>query len=166
MMKLFFTPKFLGHALRIGGGVGFVVGGFLQARDGTRDAAISGLLMIVSGAFFFVPELRWLISDRVGRFVSGFIYPEARGEPPLDYTLPRFYRKKERLPEALEHYRRILYYYPKDLTAYLEGIEVAWQLEDAEEAERLYKRGRRKLSDADRELLARHWQVVCPGIEA
>jgi hypothetical protein len=152
--------------LRLGLGCFLVGSGFKLGFDSTRESSIGGLLMMVAGAFFFGPEMRWLISDRVARLVSGFIYPEATGEPPLDYTLPRFYRKKERLPEALEHYQRILYYYPKDLTAYMEGIEVAWELEDPAAAESLYKRGRRKLSEVDRESLARHWQAVCPGIEA
>ncbi len=154
------------RVLRLGVGCFLVGSGFKLGFDGTRDSSIAGLLTMVSGSFFFAPEMRWLISDRVARLVSGFIYPEATGEPPLDYTLPRFYRKKERLPEALEHYQRILHYYPKDLTAYMEGIEVAWELEDPTEAERLYKRGRRKLCDADRDALARHWQAVCPAIEA
>ena len=151
-MKFFREPAFWLAALRVLVGGGLVWQGF-------HLGGVGGLVQVVAGAFFFGPELRWLISERVARFVSGFVFPEATGSPPLDYTLPRFYRKKERLPEALEHYQRILHFYPKDLTAYREGIEVAWELNDEGEALRLYRRGMRRLPAAERGELTRHWEA-------
>jgi hypothetical protein len=106
-----------------------------------------GFAALISGAFFFLPELAALIGSPVARFFSGFVFPEETGKAPLDYTLARFYAKNGRLAEALEQYFKILENYPQEIAAYREGLEVARSTGDSAAAERLAKMALRKLKD-------------------
>jgi hypothetical protein len=162
--KVFFskpTGAFrLSSVVRLGVGVGWIWGGYRAGMGGEGGGEIAGVLMIVFGCFFFAPEMKRLLAEPVGRLFAGLFFPQASGNPPLDYTLPRFYRKKERLPEAMEHYRRILHYYPRELTAYREGIEVAVELGEWGEARALLKRALRKIPTQERESLRAHWAAL------
>ena len=106
-----------------------------------------GFAALISGAFFFLPELVPLIAAPVVRFFTGLFLPNETGKAPLDYTLARFYVKNGRLEEALEQYFRILENYPQELAAYREGLEVARSTGDSAAAERLAKMALRKLKD-------------------
>jgi tetratricopeptide (TPR) repeat protein len=106
-----------------------------------------GFAALISGAFFFLPELAPLVAAPVVRFFSGFVFPNETGKAPLDYTLARFYAKNGRLAEALEQYFKILENYPQELAAYREGLEVARSTGDTAAAERLAKMALRKLKD-------------------
>jgi hypothetical protein len=106
-----------------------------------------GFAALISGAFFFLPELAPLIAAPVARFFSGFVFPNETGKVPLDYTLARFYAKNGRPAEALEQYFRILENYPQEIAAYREGLEVARSTGDSAAAERLAKMALRKLKD-------------------
>ena len=116
-----------------------------------------GLAALISGVFFFLPELSALIVSPVARFFSGFVFPEVTDKAPLDYTLARFYTKNGRLEEALGQYFMILENYPQEVAAYREGQEVAQSAGDTAAAARLTKMALRKLKDpaAREEFLAR-----------
>jgi len=112
--------------------------------------ALLGMLGVIVGTALLTPEIYTIIT----RGVDALYFPGGKLDKPLlSYKLPEFYRKEERLEEALEQYDIILEHYPREARAWIGAIELL--IEDfgnRQQAESYYQRGRRKLR-RDREAL-------------
>ncbi len=87
------------------------------------------------------PELMHWGSIPIRMVFEGLLTSNERGIPPPDYNVTRVYCEQERYAEALEQYQQIIHYHPDEFLAYVEGIQLAFQVEEPEIAERLFKKG-------------------------
>jgi hypothetical protein len=80
-------------------------------------ACLYGFAALIAGAVLLGPELILWAAAPIYRALNSLFFPSATGTPPVDYTLARFYRKRERYDEALEQYFQIVHYHPDELNA-------------------------------------------------
>lgn len=131
---------------------------------GAMGAVTVGVAFLVMGGLLFFPEGIRLFVSPLTKLAEGLYFPGGKlDKPVLSYTLPEFYRKQHRYPEALERYDFILDHYPRELRAWLGAIDVlALHLKDWPRAQRYRERAERKLRH-DPEALAtldQHWRIV------
>ena len=143
-------------------GLGFVALRFLATATRSEyylnafTPCLYGFAALIGAVLLLGPELVAWAAIPVYRALNSIFFPAATGTPPVDYTLARFYRKRERYEESIEQYFKIVHYHPEELTAYLEGIETAFLAGEEESASKLYRLGMRRLHARDaRQELAR-----------
>ncbi|MES2570325.1 MAG: hypothetical protein V4710_09780 [Verrucomicrobiota bacterium] len=123
-----------------------------EAANGLKNPAWSamwGFAFLIFGAYLIGPEIISLVSAPVHHFINGLIFPAHSEPPPVDYTLARFYRRKLRFQESLEAYLKIIQYHPQEFSAYVEGIDTAFECGEPEMARKFRRMGSRKLRSAD-----------------
>jgi len=108
-----------------------------------------GVGLLAGAVIIASPDLIRIASNLISRFIIGLFFPQEHATLPLDYTLARFYRKKERWEEALAQYEKLLDAHPKALPAYIEAIEVASAAGWPEEARKLLTKALRRLPPED-----------------
>jgi tetratricopeptide (TPR) repeat protein len=92
--------------------------------------AAAAYLLIAFGALFagvllISPETVTRFCGYCSRILTGIIFPDAQyDKPKLSYILARTYSKQMRYSEAFEQYKKIIHYYPREKTAYIELIEL------------------------------------------
>jgi tetratricopeptide (TPR) repeat protein len=110
---------------------------------GAFGRCVFGMAGLIASVVIVAPEfIPWIASPFL-RLLDTIYLPSATEPPPVDYTLARFYRKRGRLDEAVQEYEKIVHYHPREVAAYAEGIQAAFEAGDAHTAARLYKKGRR-----------------------
>ena len=86
----------------------------------------------------------------IWRFITGIVFPDDKFDrPPVNYALPRSYRERRRLDDAIEEYLKIIRYHPQELPAYLECMEVMIETGDHAGAQKVRATGMRKLRSAE-----------------
>jgi tetratricopeptide (TPR) repeat protein len=82
-------------------------------------AALLAVLLLLS------PEVIVPICEFLSRPFTNTFFPENQfDKPPLNYTLARRFRVQMRYLDALDEYKKIIHYYPKEKDAYLEIISI------------------------------------------
>ena len=117
---------------------------------------LAALVLLVISAILIAPELAVLFCQPLFALVDSIFFPGGKlSKPVLSYTLPDFYLKEGRYEEALEEYRKILRYYPRESAAYLGAIELlVAEFGDVPGAKNLYARARQKLRDRPEDWMA------------
>ena len=114
---LYFSVRQMMAALKVDG---FAAAPFLFFGIG---AFITALLLIT-------PETVVKICEFCSRPLTNIIYPSATADkPPLSYRLAHLYRKQLRFADAAEEYQKIIHYYPRERTAYLELLALAREVD-------------------------------------
>jgi hypothetical protein len=79
-------------------------------------------------ALLSAPELSILVSSGFTGFIDAVFFPGGREKiPPYTLKLARFYREDQRLAEAEAEYARMLSFYPEQLEAWQERLDLAFQ---------------------------------------
>ncbi len=133
-------------AAAIGFGIAsYVIGSETAAQETGDFNAVMPLLysigLLMLAVICIAPELMHWGSIPIRMMFDGLFTSSERGVPPPDYNVTRVYCEQERYAEALEQYQQIIHYHPDEFLAYVEGIQLAFQVEEPEIAERLYKKG-------------------------
>jgi tetratricopeptide (TPR) repeat protein len=118
---------------------------------------LAAMILLVIGAILIAPELVAIVTKPLFALADSIFFPGGKlSKPVLSYTLPEFYTKEGRFDEALDEYRKILRYYPREGQAYLGAIELlVTEFDDKGAAKELYRRARQKLRDQPED-----WLVV------
>lgn len=102
--------------------------------------AFAGLLASV---LLVSSEVAWWALSPVNRIIDAVLSPGGYEPPPADYTLARMYRGQMRYEEACDEYLKIIRYHPRELRAYLEGMNTAGEARQTGLAARFYRLGKR-----------------------
>jgi len=79
-------------------------------------------------ALLSAPELSILVSSGFTGFIDAVFFPGGREKtPPYTLKLARFYRENQRLDEAEAEYARMLSFYPEQLEAWQERLDLAFR---------------------------------------
>jgi hypothetical protein len=123
------------------------------AGGGIAGAAGYGLFafaLAITGVLLIARELTAWVSAPIWRFITGIVFPDDKFDrPPVNYALPRSYRERRKLDDAIEEYLKIIRYHPQELPAYLECIEVMIETGDRAGAEKVRATGLKKLRSAE-----------------
>lgn len=91
-----------------------------------------GFGAFILAIFLMAPETVVKICEFCSRPLTGIIYPNATAEkPPLSYRLAHLYTKQLRFADAIEEYQKIIQYYPRERSAYLELLKLAREIDHA-----------------------------------
>ena len=131
---------------------------YLAVRQMTSALKIDGLaaapfLLFGFGAFivaifFIAPETVVKVCEFCSRPLTNIIYPSATAEkPPLSYRLAHLYTKQLRFADAVEEYQKIIRYYPRERTAYLELLALAREIDHAKLYEKYAKLFMKRFGD-------------------
>jgi len=86
---------------------------------------------IFYGAFYGIPDCTrnfGFVLLRLHRFYRRCLFPGGREKiPPYTLKLARFYREDQRLAEAEAEYARMLSFYPEQLEAWQERLDLAFR---------------------------------------
>ncbi len=126
--------------------------------------AMGGVILSV---LFVAPELIHWGGTPIRAFFDAILYPHTEiHDTPPDYTLPHFYYRQRRYPEALEWYLKLLRAHPREARAYMEAIATAFEGGEPRLAHKLLRKARRKVRDAEAlakiEAIFRRMQRVRP----
>jgi two-component SAPR family response regulator len=117
---------------------------------GAAAPLLFGFGFLIGGILLFVPETTAPIAEYFGDFFAGIFFPNARfAKPPLSYIVARSYSKQARYAEAFQEYQKIISYYPRERTAYIEVIallQVSGEKKMAMKYRRLLKKRFRRKS--------------------
>ena len=102
--------------------------------------AFAGLLTSV---LLVSSELAWWALTPVNRIIDAVLSPGGYEPPPADYTLARVYRSQMRYEEACDEYLKIIRYHPRELRAYLEGMQTAGEARQTKLTAKFYRLGQR-----------------------
>ena len=102
--------------------------------------AFAGLLTTV---LLVVPEVAGWVLAPVDRLIEAVLLPGDSEPPPVNYTLARMYHHQRRYEEACEEYFKIIRYHPRELSAYLEGMDTAGAARQPEVAAKFFRLGKR-----------------------
>jgi len=123
----------------------YILGSRVTAHEDTNFLAVMPLLysigLLILGVLCMGPELMHWGSIPIRMVFENMYNPGERGVPPPDYNIIRLYIEQERYEEALEQYQQILHYHPDEFLAYVEGIQLAFELDEREVADKLYQKG-------------------------
>jgi tetratricopeptide (TPR) repeat protein len=98
---------------------------------GAMGHVLFSLCSLVTAVLLIAPDTIFRIAEWCSRpFVEIFFPSEKFSKPPLSYLLARRYMKEKRFEQAIDQYRSIIHYYPKEKDAYLELLEAAHELGD------------------------------------
>ena len=114
------------------------------------------MILLLCGVVLIVPELVKVFTWPLLAFIDSVFFPGGKASRPvLSYALPDFYVKEERYDEALEEYRKILRYYPKEARAYVGALELLVnEFGDKRAARELFDRARKRLRKHPEDLVA------------
>lgn len=91
-----------------------------------------GIGSFIVAIFLIAPETVVRICEFCSRPLTNLVYPNAMADkPPLSYRLAHLYRKQTRYADAVEEYQKIIQYYPRERTAYLELLTLARDIDHA-----------------------------------
>lgn len=132
---------------------------YLSVRSMMTALKIEGItaaphLITAFGSFilaivFIAPETVTRICEFLSRPLTNIIYPNARAEkPPLSYRLAHLYTRQLRYADAVAEYQKIIHYYPRERTAYLELLALARQIDHAKLYEKYAKLFLKQFKDA------------------
>ena len=102
--------------------------------------ALAGLLASV---LLVSPELAGWTLTPLNRLIDAVLLPSDSEPPPVDYTLARVYREQMRYEESCDEYLKIIRYHPRELRAYLEGMQTAGEARQTKLAAKFYRLGQR-----------------------
>jgi tetratricopeptide (TPR) repeat protein len=92
---------------------------------GVAGYFILGFAALLTVLLLLSPEVIIPICKFFSRPFTYIFFPEDKfDKPPLNYTLARRFAVQMRYSDALEEYKKILYYYPKEMDAYREIISI------------------------------------------
>ncbi len=115
--------------------------------------SLLGIAAMVTGALLAAPEIvRWAVWP-ISSLLDSILMPSEKVDPPVDFTLARFYGQNLRYDEACEEYEKILHYHPDNAEAYLEGIRAAGLAGNEALAKKFYQGARRLLPAGDKRQL-------------
>jgi cell division protein FtsW (lipid II flippase) len=94
---------------------------------------IGSMLLFLTAVLLVAPDTAVKIAEWIAKPFADLFYPSDEFEkPPLSYLLARRYSQERRVDAAVQEYEKILFYYPEELDAYLELIELAQRVGDEE----------------------------------
>jgi hypothetical protein len=113
---------------------GFIVAEAAGSMSGGMAAAPAILFSfsaLIVTAVLISPEIVGRTCEFCAGLLSGIIFPDDKfSKPPLSYLLARRYRDQLRPHEAVEQYKKIIHYYPRERDAYVELLAVAKSVGD------------------------------------
>ena len=114
---LYFAVRNMGSALKIDG---YAAAPYLLFGFGSFIVAVC----LIS------PETVVKVCEFCSRPLTSLIYPNAMADkPPLSYRLAHLYTKQMRFGDAVAEYQKIIQYYPRERTAYLELLTLAREID-------------------------------------
>lgn len=91
-----------------------------------------GIGAFIFAIFLISPETVVKICEFCSRPLTNIIYPSATADkPPLTYRMAHLYTKQMRFADAVAEYQKIIQYYPRERTAYLELLALAREIDHA-----------------------------------
>ena len=125
-----------------------------------------GMAFLISAVVMIVPEaVPWAAAPLLA-LLDAIYLPGASDPPPLNYKTARFYRQQCRWEEAVQEYRKIVHYHPRELVAYIEGIETAFEAGEHKAAVQLYRKGCRRLRSKEDRLRLQRVYEECQRVNA
>lgn len=122
-----------------------MVTGLMSGGIAAAPPVIFSAFAFLGGVILIVPETCLRLAEWIGQKFAGIFFPNDEfSRPPLSYRLANRYRDEHRWEDAALQYRRIIRYYPRERTAYLELMEVADHLGDQRLREEYARRYRKR----------------------
>lgn len=108
-----------------------MVSGLMTGGIAAAPPVIFSAFAFLGAVILTVPETCLRLAEWIGQKFASIFFPDAEfSKPPLTYRLANRYRDEQRWEDAALQYRRIIRYYPRERTAYLELMDVADHLGD------------------------------------
>lgn len=130
--------RFKGHrwflaAVSMGFSVKLMGAGLKIEGFGAVGHLIFSMVCFISAVLLVAPETVFRFAEWCSRPFTNILFPSDEfSRPPLSYVLARRYRGSLRLRDAVEEYEKIIYFYPGEIDAYVELVDVAKRLGDKE----------------------------------
>lgn len=122
-----------------------MVTGLMSEGIAAAPPVIFSAFAFLGGVILIVPETCLRLAEWIGQKFAGIFFPNDEfSRPPLSYRLANRYRDEQRWEDAALQYRRIIRYYPRERTAYLELMDVADRLRDPRMREEYARRYRKR----------------------
>ena len=100
--------------------------GMKIAGFGAAGYIIMSMVALVSAVVLIAPETAFKIAEWCAKPLTDLFFPsEQYKKPPLSYLLARKYRDSLRLEDSLVEYKNIIHFYPDEIDAYRELLDVA-----------------------------------------
>lgn len=115
---------------------------------GAAGYLIFSMASLVSAVVLIAPETAFKVAEWCAKPLTDLFYPsEQYKKPPLSYLLARKYRDSLRLEDALVEYKNIIHFYPEEIDAYRELLDVARRAGDEKTFEKYTRQLRRRFGE-------------------